>query len=218
MLVRKNKNAIMIKSSLHSIDSAAPECVREMSKLQIRRQKSRHQDHLFLYRKYVYSFFAINNALYNSCNKNNLIINERSFFIDGQIICHAIFSKKPIIFCKKAVGYFLMRDESESKANDDDDIENYYSMIQKLALNDGYKYSKQITLLPKCEDFYKKIICAYNDGNFIEARRSFKELLKFKSIYRIPTFIAFRDGNAFIWWMKLFFYPFVVIKKNRCKH
>ena len=130
----------------------------------------------FLRSIFYYSFFAVKFDKYLEINKNNYISNIKTFYNDDQIILLLLLAKVKMSFSKKAIGFFLEREDSES------------SMM--ILISEGK--DDQLDFLKKINNNYYKTLKAYYDCkkkiNEIDIdfrRKPLKCYKELKTIYKI---------------------------------
>ena len=91
---------------------------------------------------YYYSFFAVNTELYHKIDAENFIIDKKDFFNDTQVLFKCSVSPHSFVFAKKALGFMLLRHDSEFNSNISIDYLKkeplFIQLLSKLAINVDY--------------------------------------------------------------------------------
>ena len=111
-LYLKHKNSVMLRSYLYN---GSTNNMQSFSSTDIKNINSKYPFGMLLRRKYYYSFFAVNYKFYKQINKNNIMLDKRSFYNDEQILFLILSNTNKSCINKNAIGYFTVRDDMESK-------------------------------------------------------------------------------------------------------
>ena len=118
-LQKRNKKAVVLRSKrvLINYDTGSPSDNDDiwLYKNSISAKKS--YDQYLIFGKYYFSFFAVSSTYYRCINVENLMIDNRSFFNDQQILFICSKNKQLFTFSERAIGYCLIRGDSESSTN-----------------------------------------------------------------------------------------------------
>ena len=170
-LYLQNKKAVVLRSKRFLINSTTKEEIGSNDEFFYRNSITTRSgyDKYLIFGKYYYSFFAVNYEFYRSVNPEFLIINDKSFFNDQQVIFACSKNHKRFAFTEKAIGYCLIRRESESASYylPDEKMILFFEMLnQKLHINKlDYSDCKECISLAKT---HKEL---FDSFRFVEARR-----------------------------------------------
>ena len=130
--VKKNPEAIVVRTKKVFFDNSDKHHFAKIKNI-----NNKRNDLLILMDKYYYSFFAVNYNLYKEIDKSNFIINQRNFFNDTQILFKCSLSNRKFVFSKKALGYMLIRNDSEYNKFIDSDYLAKEQLFMEHVLNLG---------------------------------------------------------------------------------
>lgn len=111
-LAKKHPNAILLRSTNINVKNANGGKIEVIKKMTNKNQNA--QLGLLLRRKFYYSFFAVKSSEYKKINCNNVLLDQRGFYDDDQVLFISMIMNGKYALSKKAFGYFYLHNDSES--------------------------------------------------------------------------------------------------------
>lgn len=163
-----------------------------------RKQSKNKQLKNFLFRQFAYGFFCVKKNDYLRINPDNYLFDDKNFFNDDQVILTCLLNNNAFGFCKKSIGYFLDRNDNESKIYKINDIDKLYFLFQNLVLRYDKNLSLQISYLP----YLRKSLNRINElkrSSTIEALQLFNCRCDFIKSNNVWKDFRYKHGNKLYW-------------------
>lgn len=207
-LYKKHKNSLMLRSFMYEVQLNSAKLTCAWHKYKIANKK--YQLGIYIRKRFFYSFFAVNYKKYQLINPNNIMINERFFYNDEQVILMCLLNCKRAPVTKKAISYFLIHDGQESNLYkiDGDERRHYH-----LLLCEQIDHSLKIKLeaFYRIKDLYDELFKIYQH-NFARSREIIKTIKKLSIKHNIPL-KNFYDYNLLKQSLRIYYWGV----KNRWK-
>lgn len=199
--VRKNKNAIVIRTELYDSDVNH---ISKYNKSILKGRKKTYQLNNFLYDNYYFSFFAVNFKSYVKINKNVFFVNKRWFFNDRQVLFSCLMSLGRCAFSAKSIGYFMVKKDSESSCYETHNIEDRFNGYKLIYENITINYNFDISCFLSARLLMNEILAIKTSDNK-KARLLFKKRIKILKNGNLPKSLWYKKGNSIYWRIILFF-------------
>ena len=172
----KHPNAIMIKTSLFTVleNGNVFTDINTSRKRRINNKRNQIKNFFMNCYPFGFSFFAIKKEFLGN---NFLMLDEKHFSNDHQVICQILFKKHPIVWSKKSIGYFLSRDDSEGHANlrvtkgTNLNRQWYLELLSKTS-KDSYE---KLTQIYSSLDLYKQTVYHLENKHYSQALKTMKQ-------------------------------------------
>ena len=174
-LYKKSKNPLLLRSVIYNVNS--PNIIRTSNCGTIKEAKSKFQIGLFLRRKYYYSFFAVNFEKYKIINPKNIMVDNRSFYNDEQILILCLLNCEKAPLSLSAKGFFLTREGQESSVSNLSLAEIQEEQLKLCHLVNS-DFEKHLSAMYEIKYLYDEFFKIYK-------RETKKSLIIIKSIKKI---------------------------------
>ena len=179
-LYRKNKGALLLRSTLYNYGS---DKLYYANRGSIEDAYNSYQLGLFIRRKYYYSFFAVNTKKYKLINPSNIMIDEKGFYNDEQVLTLCLLQSRKTPLSKKAKGYFLVRERQESSQLTLP-LDSFRNLQIKLCNIINKEMGKKMSVIYEIKDKYDMLFQLYKN-DFSKSLNIVKDIKRLSKEYNI---------------------------------
>lgn len=136
--------------------------------------KTKYQFGLLLRRKYYYSTFAVNFKRYLLINPQNIFLYDRNFYNDEQVLMLCLLCDGRTFLSRKAISYFLKRDNQESSQYNSS-INEYRTFQSRLCFLVNQKLCHKLDAYYDIWDLYNVLSEVYKT-NYSKSKTIIKKI------------------------------------------
>ena len=200
----KHQDAIMIKTTLYTVldNGYIFTDIDTFQKRRINNKRNQIKNFFMNCFPFGFSFFAVKKQFLGD---NFTILDEKHFSNDHQVICQILFKQHPIVWSKKAIGYFLSRDDSEGHANlrvtkgTNLNRQWYLQLLSKTSA-DSFK---KLTNIYSSLDLYKQMICYLENKQYSQALKTMRHKRKINRKCKLEIKYYCKYHNDLYWFLKI---------------